>query len=65
MKKVIIRSLCIAVVLTIARSLYYIFHPEWSVAIWVPALSAFIGGFIAAFAVLGSIELFERKRNNK
>ena len=63
MKKVIIKSLCIAVVLTLARTLYYILHPEWSVAIWVPALSAFIGGFIAAFAVLGAIEIFEQKRN--
>lgn len=63
MKKVIIESLCAAVVLTIVRTVYYVLHPEWSVAIWVPALSAFIGGFIAAFAVLGTIELFEQKRN--
>ncbi|MBE6896676.1 MAG: hypothetical protein E7477_06200 [Ruminococcaceae bacterium] len=65
MKKVIIKSLCIAACLTIARSLYYLSHPEWSVAVWVPAISAFIGGFIASFAVLGTIELFERNRNKK
>ena len=65
MKKVIIRSLCIAIVLTIARTIYFATHPEWSAPLWIPALSAFIGGFIAAIVVLGTIEVIERKRDKK
>lgn len=65
MKKILIRSVCIATVLAIARTIYFSFHPEWSAPLWVPFLSALIGAFMAAFVVLFVIDLIEKRKTKK
>jgi len=57
MRRVIRASLLVAVGNAVARCIYFLSHPEYSVALWTPVCVAFAGAFIGSFAVLSGIML--------